>query len=1200
MSAQRDWRSLDLGPGGRSLIEASAGTGKTWTISVLYLRLLLEQRLTPRQIVVSTFTNAAADELRDRLRGRLDWALAWSRSARLPAAGDSDQAYLRARWDGKEAQRREDGQRLQLALSELDLAPVSTLHRLCSRILADHPFAAGTPFRPGELVNGDALVGELADDLWRLIAMDPEWALRYRRACPRQDLRRGALRSRIACLLAPDVRVPFIDEDELRRVLPREWAGRLRAICDQDGYFRADSTLRRHWRLLAELIEQGLDAEAGELRTSVLEGAPGHNSLSAAGKRSEEVQEAARFTSGRADFIAGLKANAVPAFWAGVQRWARAQLRRRLDAAHRRSFDDLLSTVYDALQRGPQGRRLADALHEAWPVALIDEFQDTDPVQYGILDAIHRDAGGAARGRLVLIGDPKQAIYRFRGGDIHTYERAGAAVDGDGRLSLSTNQRSSREYVQAVNAFYAAAGGKLGSDDSPTPIRYHEVEAAGRADRTPYRQSAAAPPCPRPLVLHLLHEPGLQREAARFEALRACANQVAALLSDEQQAIGDRRLLPSDIAVLLPANAQVATLQRLLRERGVPCVAASRSSVFGEPVARELLVLLHAVVHCDDPALLRAALATRLWGASYPELRQLDADPAAWQEVAHRFHAWRAQWQALGVHAVVDALVERIAPAQLATREGERVLTDLRHLGELLQDCADTSDGMESVLAWLRRQVTGDLDPEEDAGDARALRIESDARRVQVMTLHLSKGLEFNIVFLPLLWAQGDASEKGLPLLGDATGQGRSVVFSSVAKDAIQRDRSDERHRLLYVALTRAAYACHVFAVPPGAAALSKEGTAGVRRPALEALLLEHGLVARLAGCERVELRHGWSPGGVVTMRHAPELPLPRRARVLPSAPRGPLPARHSFTTLVSAAHGVAAIDPEQSALDESGFEEHAHALAAAEAVPGTRTPHPVLDELAGIAGADFGNAVHAIFEHRQPGVPLAGQPALVLRALAEFNVQRPDLDRETLAARLAPRLQAVLDAELGGAGGPCLGLLPARDLRAELEFNYALDGASLARLRSAAECAGDPRLVPASQRRLAGLMNGKIDLVFRHEGRFHVLDYKGNRLGQAAATVLEDYAGDALEQAMDKAHYRFQALLYVVAVERHLRQRLGAAYQRARHLGDCWYLFVRAAGLSLPDGTPCGVWRHRFPDALLDAVQEELARSASSPGEPA
>lgn len=212
----------------------------------------------------------------------------------------------------------------------------------------------------------------------------------------------------------------------------------------------------------------------------------------------------------------------------------------------------------------------------------------------------------------------------------------------------------------------------------------------------------------------------------------------------------------------------------------------------------------------------------------------------------------------------------------------------------------------------------------------------------------------------------------------------------------------------------------------------------------------------------------------------------------------------------------------------------------------------------------------------------------MVLEALREYGVRPRNGDLETLAQVLAGRLQAVLETPLLDTGLR-LDALRETDMRAELGFHYMLEGVSLQALRQVCATHGEPDLVPARDQPLLGLMSGKIDLVFRHDGRFHLLDYKGNRLSDPARPNLLDYAPDAIAQAMAASGYRLQALLYTLALERYLRERLGAGYQRARDLGDCWYLFIRAVGLRLPDGTPCGVWRHRFDDALLDAAQAVL-----------
>jgi exodeoxyribonuclease V beta subunit len=1201
MSQPMDWTRLPLENGGRSLVEASAGTGKTWTIAVLYLRLLLERKLTPRQVIVSTFTNAAAAELRERLRGKLLWALAEAAKHRDGIASDEarhpDRGWIRKRWRDQPAALDADVQRLQAALAEFDAAPISTLHALCSRILADHPFAAGALFRGREMIDGKTLEAALVADLWRVIAQGEESdeLVKLARAA---DITLSTLKKYVPVLLQANVVVEGLDPDAFRARLrflgDRDaWVAKVLRLVEDDTLFNASCTLRKAWPDVVSAIQSARgNLKQASKRVKTLAGAASMAGISAAGKKNPEILELVsqspsisavlqQFTDVEIDRSESVE---LRTFLAAAQRWCRAALQARLDAANQSSFDQLLVTVRDALAPRDGQRALADALFAAWPVALVDEFQDTDPVQFGILDAIYRDANDAQRGRLVMIGDPKQAIYRFRGGDVATYERAGKRVPGADRLALDTNHRSSRGYVEAVNQFYGNTGKTLGPAGTQTTIAYEDVQASGRRDDTPLRSARDNTPVTRPLVLHRI---AADDDAPDLEAhvLRMCAGQIAWALSEDGYHIGDKPLQPGDIAVLLPSNGQLAKLAVMLKARGVSCVTGSQKSVFETAIARELRLVLHAVLHPEDPRTLRAALATRLCGASLGALHALRHDAAAWDSHASRFHALRATLVRGGPLALVAALLEQHAARLLDTVEGERILTDLRHLGELLQEAWDESGGGEQLLAWFADQMAGD-DEGSDAADARALRLESDAARVKLMTLHASKGLEFGVVFLPLMWKHGPIN-KGARLLASDDGAAKYVV-EGPAKDIVKQQEFEERYRILYVALTRAIHACHVFVLPTGDAVTDAIRSANAKDVALNDLELS---VFPSGEAPCIQVVDGWNPHEGLVWRGGEKVADTRNARALPAAPAGPLPMRHSFTTLSGGGrHRLGledgAAEDEQQADDVASGQDDAAALDMTVAAP-EAIRHPDLDALATVAGADFGNAVHALFEHRVPGHPIAA--AAVRAALHEHGVRPREGDLDALVAPLTQRLQTVLETPLADGGGPRLGDLAAVDMRTELEFNYLLDGASLRALRKACAAHGEPGLVPAREQTLAGLMNGKIDLVFAHGGRFHVLDYKGNQLAAGAQSGLQDYGPVALERKMLATGYRLQALLYTIAVERYLRERLGDGYRRDPHLGDCWYLFIRAVGLRLPDGTPCGVWHHRFDDGLLDAVQGVL-----------
>lgn len=1166
-----DWTVLPLDPGGRSLIEASAGTGKTWTISVLYLRLLLEQRLSPKQIVVTTFTDAAAQELRERIRERLLWAARLADGS-APAAlqPTADEAWLRARWSGDAAAARADLHRLRLALAELDLAPIGTLHGLCRRILADFPFECGVPFELGEFVDAAGLRNELLDDLWRCLTQtDTDLSVEDRAAW---SLGRKRLAQYLGLLMAPGVSVAPAAAEDVAGFMQARSAARIREWIASTQFTRANSALRSRLVELADFIDAGdADVEAGaklaDGLAKVLDDPLSRHlkpEALASGDHAailELAREAARCLPA---FVVAPLQRALAAYQARLYR----QARERLAASGQLTFDELIARVHDALQA--PGNVLAARLFEAWPVALVDEFQDTDAQQYGILDRIYRDDGGALRGRLVMIGDPKQAIYRFRGGDIDAYLAARhSATDA---MALGVNFRSAHAFVAALNEWHAQAGAVLSTDPSHE-IRYVPMRANGRDD-APYTIDGKARETP--LCFHYRADAAESQPERRQAALEACANQIVDLLSGGHR-IGARGLQPGDIAVLLPSHGDIAELRALLQARDVPCVTSSRNDVFESDWARELRIVLHAALHPRDDAAARAALATRLGGRSWNELRALVADPDAWQRETALFRELDATWRSRGVLAVVRAVIERASTRLFARADRERVLTDLRHLGELLQAQSEALPGRDLLLAWLRdqRKSRGG----DGAGEERQLRIESDAARVTLTTLHASKGLEFNVVMLPLMWANVGRSDE-IPLLHDHASGRRVVAFDAESAERHAREGQDERFRLLYVALTRARHACHVYALDPARPKQknAKEAEKDPCRSALDAMverLRQGGQVQAMPHVLWSEQPWAWPQRRWAAA--GSEAEAPREARREPAA--APFEFRYSFSALARHGAQAGAIEEDRPAGDEGVVE---NALASSDVLPfptADEAEHAGLAWLAPIAGTEFGNAVHEIFERRRIGVPMAQQPPLIRRALRDAHVRLRERSPDELVPHLAGRLQQVLDTPLLPRRDPALtlGALPAHALRAEMEFDFVLDAVSLRDLRKACD------FVPgASVQELRGLMNGKIDLVLEHAGRLHVLDYKTNRLGDGRR--LSAYAPERLDAAMDESHYRFQALLYTVAVDRYLRQRV-PRYRRGEHLGETIYLFVRAVGIA-PDAAPlAGIWAHRFDDRLLDAV---------------
>jgi len=1181
------WTQLALGPGGRSLIEASAGTGKTWTISVLYLRLLLEQKLSPAQVVVTTFTDAAAQELRERVRVRIAWAQHEAEAtiaggALAGAADGDDRQWLHARWrDGTDgnfaaARAHADLKRLRLAQTELDRAPMGTLHSLCRRILADNPFESGSTFELGQAVTPDAINAELVNDLWRQLSQSGGSA-----DADDEIWRKGGrarLEKYLRLVLAPGVGVATVEAGPIEEIMRIENAQMLAAwVTDGSRFARSNDKMRARVTELAKYIAEG-DRSAKLPDLSVLD-EPLDKHLKAHAIATAATQQALAFVRRAADVLSTVADLPRARSLARYREELRKRCRERLAASGRMTFDELIERVVRALD-GAGGAALADRLFKTWPVALVDEFQDTDLQQYAILDRIYRAENSGLRGRLVMIGDPKQAIYRFRGGDIDAYLHARTTADS--MLALDRNFRSSRQFVRAVNALYAQAGATLSSDPAH-PIAYRAVADSAARDDAPYCIDGLI--CERPLRFHYWDDGAVpdSSDERNDAALTACANHIVELLSG-RHTIGARSVQPGDIAVLLPTRQQVLALRDALRARNVPCVSSAWSSVFESPWARELRIMLYAALHPRNEGAVRGALATRLCGRTFVQLRDQRDDADAWQRDAETFERYERIWRTRGVLALVQTLTASAATRLFAGDDGERALTDLRHLGELLQARSEEIAGREELLSWSTDECERPVaEAAEAAADERQQRIESDAARVRLMTLHGSKGLEFDIVLLPLMWANRHFKDD-IAVLHDEAARQRVVSFGADAMRRYTKEGQDERFRLLYVVLTRARYACHVYALSTSRSYGSRKSDTDPERAPLDCMIerfLDGATVPPVIDYVQWSVgRWSWPHDNWRPPRTAPHA----APSVLAAPPNPPFEATWSFSALlqgrVSVAVEEAAASDETAEAVVDAIDDNGGIAIADEHEAGPE--HAQLAWLAPIAGPDFGNAVHAMFERREIGKPMRDQLALIERCLRAEGVGLRGIALDDLVRHLAARLQATLDAPLlPGAGAPTLGALPASVMCAEMPFEFALGEVSLRRLREI--CNFVP---PTNAQRLRGLMTGKIDLVFEHAGRFHVLDYKSNRLG--TATRLSDYAAPQLERAMADDHYRFQALLYTVAVDRFLRQRI-AGYRRDR-LGEAIYLFVRAVGIA-PDVAPrAGIWTQRFDDALIDAVDAVLA----------
>lgn len=685
----------------------------------------------------------------------------------------------------------------------------------------------------------------------------------------------------------------------------------------------------------------------------------------------------------------------------------------------------------------------------------------------------------------------------------------------------------------------------------------------------------------------------MEPKAARDKAaLTSCADDIAALLNDRSAAVS-----PGDIAVLIDANKRIEVLRELLIARNVPVVGAGRASVMDGDWAQDVQLLLCAMLDPSDEYALRGALATRLLGCTASDLTRLADDVDAWERHLKWFADQQQRWRRMGPLAVIESVIEAQAPRLLAAADGERALTDLRHLGELLQEASAECYGPEELYAWYvgERALSGGGD---DATRERQLRIESDTARVQLLTIHASKGLQFPVVFVPMGWRERRYASNGRARYHDERQRLRLDLGTAQLEEREKlANRADlqERLRNLYVALTRAKRRCVVYGfdnVAPESAI--KKLTLGALDVLLGAALShpdDHDgtPLERLTHAVPTLAVTGPCTGSKQCVKQ--EAPNAIRAAREPAPSARPYLGLYSFTALTRLLP-TATVEATRNAEDETDAE----ATEYPETIDLTPA-HPELAKLSKLKGPRFGDAVHGLLEDELiasgPETPkrarFATQAARIRQALDRQSVRLAADGAEQELVALADLLDRTLDTEL--ATDLRLGLLPTTARRPEFEFTFELDQARWWQLHALLNLHGFgdwwPRMQQAQT--LRGMMKGFMDLVFEWDGRFHVLDYKTNWLGER----LSDYGAASLDAAMQEHHYGLQALIYTVALHRYLANRI-AHYDPQRHLGDSWYLFVRAVGLA-PDA---GVWRERFPQALVDGLDalfngEELSACA-------
>ncbi|MHB1445814.1 MAG: UvrD-helicase domain-containing protein [Acidimicrobiales bacterium] len=1133
------------GPG-VTLLEASAGTGKTYTIAALMARLLADGVADVSDILAVTFTRMATSELRDRIRARLvlaEEALGrWLESGSVPPDAD-DVIKLLVEADRDTVTLRHVN--ISRALANFDSATVTTIHTFCQLVLSGLGVAGQVAEGAKLLEDPRDLVSEVVDDVFLARSLGPSGA-------------------------------PEFGRGDAGKVGEAAVANASTALEPADERLRTTVPGRR--RRLAEAV--------------------------------------------------------------------RAQTRLRLADANLLTYDDMLIRLREALRDDESGDERGEAarlrLRRRYRVVLVDEFQDTDPVQWEVVQR----AFGQGDTILVLIGDPKQAIYGFRGADVFAYLSAAGAAGQ--QFTLGTNWRSDAGLLRGLAALFDPLS--LGHPDIP----YRPVDPS----LTHHLPGLAGAPCPDPLRLRIVHhddghliamnrDGSYQKGAAVDWVAKDLAGDIVALLSSgaelvERDADGAeirrRTIRPGDVAVLVETNRQTFLVQDALRSAGVPAVVAAAESVFKTSSAKHWLSLLEALEQPADRGRAVSVALSHFFGMTGDEVAS--ADDRVWEHIQDRLRQWEDLIKRRGVSALGRAVLvsEQMAARLLRHADGERLLTDLDHVAQLLHAEASSSQaGLSGLRAWLARRIEEAGQDQTDSDD-RARRLDTDVDAVQVLTVHRAKGLEFPVVYCPYLWDIGFQVKPGPPIVFHTeTGERKLDVGGLHADNPDYQDHfasyfSEERGedlRQLYVALTRAKNQVVIWwaaVVDAQETALSRlllsrlpDGTVpseGPKRRPPDDVIQSHfaAVAARAPGCMSVERASGgegrcWTGGDA---EPTAALRVAELNRPLDLSWR-----RTSYSGITAATHDhqIGSEPEDVGTVDEPPGAGPAAVVVEPQST-GTGTDEASLRSVPSAwadlpGGADVGTFVHEVLEEADfASADIDGELARVLQ------IQRRRGRADRLGAPLAGALLTALETPLG----PLAGDMPLRDIGRtdrldEVTFELPLAGGDqpvgrvltedLAALM-AAHAAGDGVLAGYAERlrdpllapQLRGYLTGSIDLVFRQatadgDHRYFIVDYKTNWLGPEGEPLSAwHYRPSALDAEMQHAHYPLQGLLYSVALHRYLRWRL-PDYDPHRHLGGMLYLFLRGmTGADVPvvSGQPCGVFSWATPPGLVVALSDLLA----------
>ncbi|PKF63586.1 exodeoxyribonuclease V subunit beta [Psychromonas sp. psych-6C06] len=1179
---------------GMRLIEASAGTGKTYTIASLFIRLLLghgkenshQAPLTVDKILVVTFTEAATAELRSRIRERIiEVRLAFMK-------GESNDPFVSALIQ-ESADLAIDIRLLRFAELQMDEASIYTIHGFCQRMLMQNAFESGSLFQQSLLEDDSQLLLQATNDFWRSHFYDlsvPLTELIYSYwQHPEQlknELRSWLSRHDVQFLPKVedfDFKAKYANSLSIIEKLKNNW------LEHEADYFdiisHSDVSKRSYTKKnLPKWLKEISDWAFVE--SSALD-LPKNLQKFSQKTLDEKTPKGATPTHAvftEIEEILALDLSIKNTILVKATNWVRENLQRNKQSQSLLGFDDLLNRLDDALQNSPDNA-LAEQVKGSYPIALIDEFQDTDPVQYRIFQTIYqpyhshaeksdnkskpenqeteltRDSG------LFMIGDPKQAIYSFRGADIFTYMKARKNVSA--HYSLDYNYRSSPEMINAVNSFF---------EFCPSPFIYDEdipFIAVKAPDIKRKKLVTKNFNDPTQTALQFIHPVGGENADGFKQSITlACVNEIKNLLMLSQQGKAyiqgkeghKKPLRANDIAILVRTGKEAALIRKALLDENINSVYLSlKESVYATPLAKDLLYILKACLNPEDERLLRSAIGCKLFALSPVTIHQLLADTKLWEQKIAQFFDYQALWNKSGVLVMLHKLFNEqgINQQLLQDNKGERLLTDLLHLTELLQKNSVEHDGGFALLRWFADQVT---QVNSDNSEQKQ-RLESEKDLIQVSTLHKSKGLEYDIVFMPftgLYQKPRDClyhdPDKQHTLFYDLQNNREHVALA-------EKEQLAEDLRLLYVGLTRSVYRCYI--------GISSYKTGRVKNSPLAKSAL--GYICLQTG---KDLLAGDTAGLNAQLEKMQKLSINISVRTPPESNDEAYSLITTDTTLQAPREFNGKIErnwwiSSYSSLSRFHTGSHQTVKVASEVEHDEIQIVPEKSPFSFPRGAKHGSFLHLLFElidfnHRDSEQLSAIIEAQLIKHLYDdVEIWTPILTRwfeQILTFPLSDDLSLST-------------LLPASK---KVEMQFFIDMKPLHAYQvnqlikqhdPLSKRAGELQFISAQ-----GFLKGFIDLTFEFKGKYYLLDYKSNYLGD----TLSDYNQTNIENMMIEHRYDFQYQLYTLALHRLLRSRL-PDYDYELHIGGVYYTFIRG----MQDDNQCGVYFNKPSFALIDGLDK-------------